>query len=62
MTFVVATSASVKVIGANGQISLGWLHQPHSASSLQDALAWAQNHPPADDNIEGILGKLYNQE
>ena len=88
-----ATPASVKVIGANGQISLGkqyagrqvlveeqepgvwlvrtatvipdnerWLHQPQSASSLQDALAWAQNHPPADDNVDAVLGKLHGQE
>ncbi|MDP2787329.1 MAG: hypothetical protein Q8O79_04560 [Pseudomonadota bacterium] len=92
MTFV-ATPASVKVIGANGQISLGkqfagrqvlveeqepgvwlvrtatvipdnerWLHQPQSASNLQDALAWAQNHPPADDNVDVELGKLHGQE
>jgi hypothetical protein len=89
----IATPASVKVIGANGQISLGkqfagrqvlveeqepgvwlvrtatvipdnerWLHQPQSASSLQDALAWAQNHPPADDKVDEVLGKLHGQE
>ncbi len=89
----IATPVSVKVIGANGQISLGkqfagrqvlveeqepgvwlvrtatvipdnerWLHQPQSASSLQDALTWAQNHPPADDNVDAVLGKLHDQE
>jgi hypothetical protein len=89
----IAIPASVKVIGANGQISLGkqfagrqvlveeqepgvwlvrtatvipdnerWLHQSQSASSLQDALAWAQKHPPADDNVDEVIGKLYGQE
>lgn len=89
----IATPASVKVIGANGQISLGkqfagrqvlveeqepgvwlvrtatvipdnerWLHQPQSASSLKDALAWAQDHPAADDDIDAVLGKLHGQE
>lgn len=84
---------SVKVIGANGQISLGkqfagrqvlveeqepgvwlvwtatvipdnerWLHQAQSASDLKDALAWAQDHPPADNDIDAVLGKLHCQE
>jgi hypothetical protein len=88
-----ATIASVKVIGANGQISLGkqfagrqvlveeqepgvwlvrtatvipdnerWLHLPQSASSLQEALTWAQNHPPTDDNVEAMLGKLLHDQ
>lgn len=88
-----ASPVSVKVIGANGQISLGkqfagrqvlveeqepgvwlvrtatvtpdnerWLHQPQSASNLTVALAWTQNHPPADDDIDAVLGKLHDQE
>lgn len=88
-----ASPVSVKVIGANGQISLGkqfagrqvlveeqepgvwlvrtatvtpdnerWLHQPQPASNLTDALAWAQNHPPADDDADAVLGKLHDQD
>lgn len=88
----IATQPSVKVIGANGQISLGkqfagrqvlveeqepgvwlvrtasvipdnerWLHQPKAAANLQNALAWAQDNPPVDDNLETILEKLNDQ-
>ena len=88
-----ALSTSIKIIGANGQISLGkqfagrqvlveeqepgvwlvrtatvipdnerWLHQPQAASNLQDALAWAQNHPPADDNVDAVLARSHDQE
>jgi hypothetical protein len=88
-----ASPVSVKVIGANGQISLGkqfagrqvlveeqepgvwlvrtatvtpdnerWLHQPQAASNLTDALAWAQSHPPTDDDTDVALGKLHDQE
>ena len=85
----VATQPSVKVIGANGQISLGkqfagrqvlveerepgvwlvrtatvmpdnerWLHQPQAAADLHNALAWAQSNPPADANLDKVLGKM----
>ena len=88
-----ALSTSIKIIGANGQVSLGkqfagrqvlveeqepgvwlvrtatvipdnerWLHQPQAASNLQDALAWAQNHPPADDNVDAVLARSHDQE
>lgn len=86
---IVATPPSVKVIGANGQISLGkqyagrqvlveeqedgvwlirtatvipdnerWLQQPKAAADLQQALAWAQEHPANDANVEAVLEKL----
>jgi hypothetical protein len=88
----VATQPSVKVIGANGQISLGkqfagrqvlveeqepgvwlvrtatvipdnerWLLLPQAASDLQNALTWAQAHPPVDANVDTILEKLNDQ-
>ena len=86
------TQSSVKVIGANGQISLGkqfagrqvlveekepgvwlvrtatvipdnerWLHQPLAAADLQNALAWAQDNPPVDANLDAIVEKLNGQ-
>ena len=89
----VATQPSVKVIGANGQISLGkqyagrqvlveeqepgvwlvrtatvipdneiWLHQPKTASDLQNAFSWAQKNTPADTNIDIMLEKLRDQD
>lgn len=88
----VATRPSIKVVGANGQISLGkqfagrqvmveelepgvwqvrtatvipdnerWLHQPQSAVELQNALTWAQAHPPADANADTLLEQLDGQ-
>ena len=87
-----ATQSSVKVIGANGQISLGkqfagrqvlveekepgvwlirtatvtpdnerWLHQPQAAADLQRALAWTQDNPPADADVDAIVEKLNDQ-
>ena len=88
----VATQPSVKVIGANGQISLGkqyagrqvlveeqevgvwlvrtatvipdnerWLHQPKATTDLQNALSWAQVHPPTDADVDATLEKLNGQ-
>ena len=88
----VATQPSVKVIGANGQISLGkqyagrqvlveeqeagvwlvrtatvipdnerWLHQPKAATDLQNALAWALDHPPVDADVDATLVTLNGQ-
>ena len=88
----VATQSSVKVVGANGQISLGkqfagrqvlveeqepgvwlvrtatvipdnerWLHQPQAVADLQNALAWAQDKPPVDANVDAVLVKLNDQ-
>jgi hypothetical protein len=90
---IITSQASVKVIGANGQISLGkqyagrqvlveeqepgvwlvrtatiipdnerWLHQPKTATDLQNALSWAQKHYPSDDNLTAELEKLGSQE
>jgi len=84
---------SVKVIGANGQISLGkqfagrqvlveehepgvwlirtativpdnerWLQQPEAARDLNNALVWAQAHPPADDDADRVLARLNAQD
>ena len=89
----VATQPSVKVIGANGQISLGkqyagrqvlveeqepgvwlvrtatvipdnerWLHQPKTATDLQNALSWAQDNSPTDTNTDAMLEKLNGQD
>lgn len=83
---------SVKMIGANGQISLGkqfagrqvlveeqepgvwlvrtatvipdnerWLHQPHAAVDLEQALAWAQTNPPTDGDVDATLEHLNGQ-
>ena len=80
---------TVKVIGTNGQLSLGkrfagrqvlveeqepgvwlvrtatvipdnerWLHQPHSAADLQNALEWAQANPADDAGSSEFLEKL----
>ncbi|WP_341326684.1 hypothetical protein [Methylotuvimicrobium sp. KM2] len=85
--------SSVKVIGANGQISLGkhyagrqvlveeqepgvwlirtatiipdnesWLHQPKSATDLQNALSWAQTNKPAESDLDSMLEKLSGEE
>lgn len=86
-----ASSSVVKVVGANGQISLGkqfagrqvlveeqepgvwlvrtatvipdnerWLHQPEAASSVREALDWAQANPASDANAAKLLKQLRN--
>lgn len=86
-----ASSSVVKVVGANGQISLGkqfagrqvlveeqepgvwlvrtatvipdnerWLHQPEAASSVREALDWAQTTPASDSNTTKLLKQLRN--
>lgn len=88
----VANQSSVKVIGANGQISLGkqyagrqvlveeqepgvwlvrtatvipdnerWLHQPKTATDLQNALSWTQANSPTDTHVDNMLEKLHGQ-
>ncbi len=89
----VANQPSVKVIGANGQISLGkqyagrqvlveeqepgvwlvrtatvipdnerWLHQPKTATDLQNALSWTQANSPTDANVDDMLENLHDQD
>lgn len=79
----------VKLIGVNGQISLGkqyagrqvlveeqeegvwlirtatvvpdnerWLHTPEAANRLDEALAWAQQHPASDAQTATLLKRL----
>ncbi len=85
----VLENSVVKMIGANGQISLGkqyagrqvlveeqepgvwlvrtatvipdnerWLHRADTAGRLDEALAWAQAHAPADDQVDQQLDRL----
>lgn len=61
---------AVKVVGANGQITLGkqsatvipdnerWLHRSAAAADLQAAMAWSVSHAPADADLEGTLNRL----
>lgn len=86
-----ASAPSVRVVGTNGQISLGkqfagrqviveeqetgvwlvrtatvipdnerWLHATEAAAALRAALAWAQENPPSDRELEGNLDRLAN--
>lgn len=87
-----APSAVVKVVGSNGQISLGkqfagrqvlveeqepgvwlvrtatvipdnerWLHQQAVASSLNEAMEWAQQHPASDATTPELLEQLRHE-
>lgn len=89
---VIASSSVVKVVGTNGQISLGkqyagrqvlveeqepgvwlvrtatvipdnerWLYQDAAASSLHEALDWAQNNPASDANASELLKHLHDE-
>jgi len=86
-----AVPTSVKVVGANGQISLGkqyagrqvlveeqeagvwlirtatvipdnerWLHASQAAADLARAVAWADEHPAKNDNVDATLEHLTN--
>lgn len=35
-----------------------WLHESQSAVDMQNALTWAQAHPPSDVNIDAALETL----
>jgi hypothetical protein len=89
MAQVASSPVSVRIVGTNGQISLGkqyagrqvmveeqaagvwlvrtatvvpdnerWLHTSAAASDLGNALQWATNNQPSDDNIDQSLQHL----
>lgn len=89
MSLTSTPSSSVKIIGMNGQISLGkqfagrqvlveeqevgvwlirtatvipdnerWLHGHEANADIENALLWAKNNKPNDDNTAELLAQL----